>query len=252
MKPNNVIQIMRKSATPKQIVMFPFGGGSGYSFVNIINELPKDIGVIVINPPGHMMNGGKALESIDEMVRLYSSQLLPLLKETTLFFGHSIGGIVSYEVCKKIQDRLTIKHMVISSVNAPHLIMDEVDLHSTMETGVLVDKSTELGGMPHIFKVEPLLLEGFITGLRADLKALEGYKVTPPPADSPKPVTTATVLYSDQDYIVNPNKVSEWERYLDCTQFIPFSGDHFYLFEEKNRTTLARILTEHVDRLTLS
>lgn len=249
MKTNSVIQVMRKAATAKQIVMFPFGGGSGYSFVSIINELPRDIGVIVINPPGHMMNGGTGLESIGAMVRLYARELLPLLKNTSLFFGHSIGGVVCYELCKELQDKVPIKHMVISSVNAPHHTMDEVDLHSGMATAVLVDKCTQLGGMPHIFLEEPLLLDGFISGLRADLKALEAYKVHPPGEDYIKPDTTATVLYSDKDYIVNAGKIKEWEQYLNCTQFIPFSGDHFYLFEDENRKALGRILTEQANRL---
>jgi surfactin synthase thioesterase subunit len=243
------VQVMRKAPGRKQIVMFPFGGGSGYSYVSLINEIPRDTGIIVINPPGHMMNGGKPLETISSMVYIYSKELLPLLKETTLFFGHSIGGVVAYEVCKELQDTIPIKHMVISSVNPPHRTMDNVDLHSGMETGLLVDKCTQLGGVPRIFMEEPLLLDGFITGLRADLKALEHYTRPGIPGEPGKLGATATVLYSDRDYIVNPDKVKEWERYLSCDQFIPFTGDHFYLFEESNRKTVARILNRQAGRL---
>jgi len=47
-----VVQVLRKANTPKQMVMFPFGGGSGYSFAGLIGEIDKETEIIVINPPG--------------------------------------------------------------------------------------------------------------------------------------------------------------------------------------------------------
>ncbi len=101
-KMKGFVQVIRKAKTPKQVVMFPFGGGSGYSYMELISEIPKDTEIIIINPPGHLLNGGKPLESIEEMTYSYSKELRPLLKRNTLFFGHSIGGIAAYEVCKDL------------------------------------------------------------------------------------------------------------------------------------------------------
>lgn len=242
----NVVQVIRKVNRPnsdKQVVMFPFGGGSGYSYMGLIDDIDKDIEVVVINPPGHFFDGEKPLENIPAMVYLYSTQLRPLLKENPLFFGHSIGGLVAYEVCKELGKNFPITNMIVSSVNPPHCTMDEVDMHSEMDTETLVRKSTKMGGMPRVFQEEPDMLESFITGLRGDLKALENY--TPPnPNDVEKLDVTAAVLYSDRDYIVHPSKLKEWEHYLHCSEYIPFPGDHFYLFETSNRKAVARIITE--------
>lgn len=239
------VQVIRRARSPKQLVMFPFGGGSGYSYMELIKEIDRNTEIIVVNPPGHLLNNGKPLESIEEMVYLYSKELRPLLKEDTLFFGHSIGGIVAYEICKGLEKLYDIKKMIISSVNPPHRTRDDVDLHSDMDTEQLIQKCTVLGGMPQVFKEAPELLEGFIVGLRADLKALEKYS-DGKMKHVEKIKTTASVLYSDGDYIVNPAKLREWERYLDCSEYIKFSGDHFYLFEESNRKAVGRVLTKNL------
>jgi surfactin synthase thioesterase subunit len=133
--------------------------------------------------------------------------------------------------------------MVISSVNPPHCIMDDVDMHSSMDTDTLVEKSAKMGGMPQVFKEEPELLESFIAGLRGDLKALESY-VPPKPADVERTDVEVAVLYSDRDYIVHPSKLKEWEHYLHCSEYISFPGDHFYLFEPSNRRAVGRIISE--------
>ena len=241
-----VVQVLRKANTPKQMVMFPFGGGSGYSFAGLIGEIDKETEIIVINPPGHLFNKGKSLESIEAMAYLYSKELLPFLKDNCLLFGHSIGGIVAYELCKDLEKRMNFKRLIISSVNPPHCIMDDVDLHAQMDTPTLIKKCAALGGIPMVFKEEPELLEIFIAGLRADLKALEKY-APDERKHTGKLKTSASVLYSDKDYIVDASKLQEWTYYLDCSEFVTFSGDHFYLFDEANRKAVGKILTKHVN-----
>ena len=247
----NVVQIIRRAenqAAAKQLIMFPFGGGSGYSYMELINEIDRDVEVIVINPPGHFFDEGKPLESIPAMVYLYSTNLRPLLKGEPLFFGHSIGGIVAYEVVKELRKSSQISRMVISSVNPPHCILDDVDMHSSMDTETLVEKSAKMGGMPQVFKEEPEILESFINGLRGDLKALESF-VPPKPGDVEKIDVEVVILYSDHDYIVHSSKLKEWEYYLQCKEYISFRGDHFYLFEPSNRKEVGRIISESIKRI---
>ncbi len=226
--------------------MFPFGGGSGYSYMELIKDIHADAEILVVNPPGRLLDGAKPLESIEAMVYLYSKELRPRLKANPLFFGHSIGGIVAYEICKTLGKECNITKMVISSVNPPHRVLEHVDMHSQMDREELIRKSTAMGGMPHLFQSEPELLEMFILGLRADLKALESYHPGNPEKVE-KLNTGAVVLYGEGDYIVNPTVIREWELYLDGSEFIRFPGDHFYLFEERNRKAVARIISRQVN-----
>lgn len=244
----SILQVLRKAKKAnhsEQIVMFPFGGGSGYSYSALANQIGGDAEIIVINPPGHFFNDGKALENIDSMVYLYAKELRPFLTNDSLFFGHSIGGIVAYELCKILEKTFHIKRLIISSVNPPHCTMDLVDLRSWMDTETLIRKCTDLGGMPQIFTQETELLESFINGLRADLKALECYN-PPKIEDVIKLPISTTVLYSNGDYIVNAAKVQEWIQYLNCLEFIQFSGDHFYLFDSPNLSSVGQLLSDYI------
>lgn len=245
---NRCVQVMRKAAVPKQVVLFPFGGGSGYSYMELIKTIDADAEMIVVNPPGRLLDGAKPLESIEAMVVLYAKELRALLKENLLFFGHSIGGIVAYETCKALQKEFKIKKMIISNISPPHRARENVDLHSGMDKETLIQKSTALGGMPQLFKNEAELLETFISGLRADLKALESYNPEPP-ANVKKINIDTSVLYSTGDYIVDTSSLGDWKHYLECSEFVEFTGDHFYLFEESNRKKVAGIIAKHINRL---
>jgi len=245
---NRTVQIIKKENTAEQIVMFPFGGGSGYSYMELIKSIQVPVEIIVINPPGRLFDKARPLETIDAMVEVYSSQLRPHLKPNCLFFGHSIGGLVSFETFKALQPENKIKRMVISNINPPHRAKDHVDLYSHMDRETLIQKSTDLGGMPQIFKSEPEMLDLFINGLKSDLKALEAYR-PPPLKDAVNTNIKADILYSNGDYIVDLPGLKEWEHYLDCSRLIEFNGDHFYLFTESNRKKVAQILSDHIDQL---
>ncbi len=236
------VQTIRQTGSGKQVVMFPFGGGSGYSYMELINLLDKDIEVLTINPPGHLMNGGIPVETITEMVALYVPELRLLLKPEVLFFGHSIGGLVAYESIKALQSDRSVKRLVLSSVNPPHSVLHKVDLRSDMDKQVLVDRCERLGGLPQVFRDEPDLLDLFLIGLRADLKALEHY--TAPQDPSPLPDCSATYLYSSDDSILDTGTIREWEQYITCKEYIPFTGEHFYLFLPDNRQKVAEILNQ--------
>jgi len=248
------VQVIRNTTSNKQIVMFPFGGGSGFSFAGLISEIPDDIEIVVINPPGHMMDPQPPLESIEAMVRLYCGQLCPLLKQEVLLFGHSIGGIVAFEVGKalSLSRVLNRPHIVISSVNPPHHTAETVDLRSDMDAQTLVDKCAVMGGIPEIFKREQSLLDIFLHGLRGDLKALESYSRSIAAGSVKMSDLSATVLYSDDDYIVHRDKLQDWQLYLDVTQSVCFPGHHFYLFDDANLKKVAALLTEEARRASKS
>jgi len=242
---NPSVQVYRKTSSPSQLVLFPFGGGSGYSYISLIGKIERSVEIVMINPPGHLFNAGKPLESIEEMVSIYLKELRPVLKEKPVLFGHSIGGLVAYEMCRKLELERDVKKLIISGINPPHSTKEGVDLFSWMETDELIRKCSEIGGMPQVFRQETELLETFITGLRGDLKALEAYD-SGQAMEYKKLETSGAILHSKGDYIANPEKIKEWQRFMDCTEIISFEGDHFYLFEESNTDKVCRVLYKYL------
>ncbi len=252
---NNTVQILRNavggtlSGNVKQLIVFPFGGGSGYAFSGLAREIDKDVEVVSVNPPGHFIDDSRPIESIDEMVSHYFKELRPVIRNNCVLFGHSIGSVVAYELCKVLEQRFTIKKLVLSSVHPPHLIADTLDMKSEMSNETLLDMSERMGGMPQIFREEPSLLGRFVSGLRADLVALEKYISARTGSNIPKKLkTTAVVLYSDDDYIVEPEKMQQWQDYLDCSEFVVFTGHHFHLLENPGLLSVAEVLNRELNR----
>jgi surfactin synthase thioesterase subunit len=239
------VQVYRKTSSPRQVVLFPFGGGSGYSYISLIGKIERSTEIVMINPPGHLFNPGKPLESIDEMVSIYLKELRPVLKARPVLFGHSIGGLVAYELCRQLELERDVKKLIISGVNPPHVIKEGVDLYSWMEKHELIQKCSEIGGMPQVFKTETEMLEMFIAGLRGDLKALETYN-SQDTRENGKLKTSGAILYSTGDYIVDPMKVKDWRTFMDCTEITSFEGDHFYLFEELNMEKVIRVFSKYL------
>ncbi len=239
---NRIVNVFKQTGAARQLVMFPFGGGNGFSFVELANQIDRfDREILMINPPGHLFCDQPPLESIDEMVQLYLSQLRPQLKDQIVLFGHSMGGIVAYEICKALEKEKKIVRLFISAVNPPHCILEGLDIHSRMSNAQLIKACDQLGGIRGALGSDQDFLDSFANALRADMVALERYQENVTPSEKLK--TPVTILYSTGD-VMTPEKIKEWDRYVDPGRLIQFSGDHFYLFQPENRSRICRMLVD--------
>lgn len=235
----------------KQLIMFPFGGGSGYSFSGLAQSLAKDVEVLGINPPGHFVDASRPLESIEAMTTRYIADLRPVIKNNCVLFGHSLGGLVAYEMCKQLEKRINIKKLIVSSILPPCCASLNVDMTSGMSDEELVARSEAMGGMPQIFLEEPAMMKTFISGLRGDLKALEKYvaAISTNGKQPQKLKTSAVVLYSNDDYIVEEEKMKLWQDYLDCTEITGFPGHHFHLLENPGLKSVTGLLDRELSNM---
>lgn len=93
-------------------------------------ELPGNIDIYSMMMPGRLSRRKETfVESVDAVVHqlLLSMQALGLTGEKqppTVFFGHSYGGIIAYELARALQKQglLSIAHLVVSSTNCPRVL----------------------------------------------------------------------------------------------------------------------------------
>ncbi|MCP4221543.1 MAG: alpha/beta fold hydrolase [bacterium] len=238
---NNIVNTFKKTGASRQLVMFPFGGGNGFSFLEIVNTVDRrDIEILLVNPPGHLFCDRKPLRSVKDMVQLYLAELRPMLRDDVVIFGHSLGGIVAYEVCRLLEKEKSIRKLFISAVTPPHCVLDDVTMNSRMDDETLIKECFDMGGIRGAFTEDSEILDKFTSALRADLFALENYKA---PENREILKTPATILYGADD-VMNPVALRQWDRYLVPGKFIKFEGKHFYLFDAVNKPTVSRLLLE--------
>lgn len=183
------------------------------------------------------------VNSIDALAQDMMHQLKDELKENEDYhlFGHSLGGIVAYELTLKIQQSpfKTPKSVFISSSHAPHK-REETSLKSHLSDSELIAVLKQIGGLKQEVLNHPELLELVLPIIRADLALNEHYQ-NPKKVPLSCPITT---IHGTDDPVVKLEYLKEWTHYSENYQHINWTGDHFYFQQDLERflTTLVTSL----------
>ncbi|MCO7226510.1 thioesterase II family protein [Pleionea sp. CnH1-48] len=106
-KDPSFINFMPNPLAPMRIFCFPYAGGSAAIYSDWAKDLPF-LEVIAIQLPGRGSRLTEPLvDSIEHMANELSKTILPLLDKPFIFFGHSNGATLCYEVAKRLQYRIS-------------------------------------------------------------------------------------------------------------------------------------------------
>lgn len=224
------------------IFCFPHAGGSASAYAKIANLLPEDIQLLPVQLPGRENRFSEPPStSMDELIINIHNNLHKALSEPYILFGHSMGAKIVYEWLIKIYksgSNLPLA-IIISGCNPPH-IRDTNIIHILNDN----DFINELNKFsPHTAK---LLQDNdfrslFLPLLRADFTLDECYTPTILNSKFSIPIYAWSAT---NDKTALTSDVEQWKNY---TKYIfkhdVFSGDHFFLLNDINRTasTLCKI-----------
>lgn len=212
----------------KKVKLFciPYSGG----YANIFNKWKKYLIPSIELYPLELSGRGKRnreplYKSFEEAV----NDIYYIIKENLssndeyILFGHSLGGLLAYEIYYKLESFNKPKHIYISGVNPPHYEVEKKikDL-SKIE---FINYLKKLGGISKELLSNKEIIDFFLPIIRSDLEIYENYKYnknrTPLEID-------ISVFYGTDDFLVN--LWQEWKNYTNgkC-YFYQFDGNHFFL-----------------------
>lgn len=126
-----LIPIRKVDGVPDvRLIVFHWVGGNGFVYRPWKRYLPENIEIYSMMMPGRLSRrNDKFVESVGEAV----SQLVLCMQALgftgdnqppTIFFGHSYGGIIAYELALQLQKchLLNVAHLVVSSTNCPTVL----------------------------------------------------------------------------------------------------------------------------------
>ncbi len=148
------------------------------------------------------------------------------------FLGHSMGGIIAYELAQKIREMKHPPpvHLFVSGRGAPHVpdADDETPIHDLPEED-FKKEIIELGGTPKEFFQHPELLDVLLPMLRSDFKIAENYRAKP----GIKPLDIDITIFIGSEEDVTAEQMHGWKEHTAgvCTLHY-FKGDHFFINEE--------------------
>lgn len=225
-----------KSPSPNaalRLFCFPYAGGSASVFQGWPEQLPRDIEVIALQYPGRGYRFSEPLISnCADMVAALMPNIVPWLDRPYAFFGHSNGGLVSFELALALQRAGYRKpvHHFISGKSPVHLPRKRKTLHN-LPDGEFINELGDLGGTPREFMDDPELMQLFLPILRADFALSETYTYA---WKNARLKTNASFLYGVQDDSFGKEDVAPWLDLIEGeTDSAGYDGDHFFINSHK-------------------
>lgn len=238
--------------TPKpsarvRLYCFPFAGGGASTYRRWGAELPIEIEVRPVQPPGREGRIGEpAFRHVEPLVEALAAALpddpgegLPFA-----FFGHSMGTLIAYELARLLRRQGCPEpaRLLVSAHRAPQQPPREDPIHDLPEPEFR-QRLRELNGTPEAVLEHPELMELLGPLLRADFALNETYVQAPgEPLACP-----ITAFGGDADPDVTVDDLRLW---AECTtgpfHLHVYPGDHFFLHHDAGlalRRQIARELT---------
>jgi surfactin synthase thioesterase subunit len=167
-----------------QLVCFPHAGGAATFFRPLSGAMTAGIQLRAVQYPGRQ---DRRLEPCASTVGQLADALLAVLGNDqitvpTVFFGHSMGAIVAFEVMRRCENELAGGPigLIASGHRAPSISRVE-NLHSRSDDAV-VDEMRRLNGTDASFLSDPDVRAMKLPAMRGDYRAIETFRYEEGPA----------------------------------------------------------------------
>jgi surfactin synthase thioesterase subunit len=211
-----------------RLFCFSYAGGSAVSYVPWQAALGPEIEVCAVQLPGRGARfGERAFTALPELIVAMASALRPATGMPFAFFGHSLGGLVAFELARywHRHQQPVPAHLFVSGCNAPQMRNPSRDLHCLSDDALIAELQGYNGTPPEVLNNRDLMSLVLPT-IRADFSLVENYRYHPGRLlDLP-----ITVLAGNDDEHTSAPQVAAWDRETSADCRVEwFSGDHFFL-----------------------
>lgn len=213
-----------------KLFALPFAGGSKYSYNSFNDFMPDYIDFRPLEIPGR---GERMTEDLVDNIHLMAEdifhQIKNDLKDPYAIYGHSMGTILTYLVCKKIIENglNSPEHIFVTGAGGPSIEHRERERH-LLSTNDFKQKLVDYGGSPKEVLDNDELYEFFEPILRNDFKAVETYFYTDWDKKFNFPITVAIGLSES----VSMDEARLWEKETSQNVSVrQFPGGHFFIYE---------------------
>ena len=226
-----------------RLFCFPYAGGSATIYRRWQGALPPEIEILPVELPGRASRFREApFARLAPLIEALGEGLVTELVSPYVFFGHSMGALVAYELTRWLsRQRVPGPELVIASGRrAPHIPPDEEPYHDLPDPEFRA-KLHELGGTPREILEHPELMDMLIPILRADFAVHETYR-----HQSGEPISAPLAAYGGlADPEVSKDHLQGWGRHTSgAFRVRMFAGGHFFL--DRDPVPLQRAIAEEI------
>lgn len=241
--------IAYREANPRarlRMFCFPYAGGGASIYRGWGALLPSDVEVCPIQLPGRETRlREQPYERLAPMILAIADFLPPYLDLPFVFFGHSMGSMISYELTRELRRRgnpLPL-HLFVSGRRAPHLPLREKPIYDLPEDE-FVEELRKFNGTPEEVLQHEELMKLLMPILRADFAVNDTYTYAEEPPFGQAGISAFGGLGDEQ---ITREDVDGWRDHTRGRfriRMLP--GDHFFVHSARDLIleSVARDLAE--------
>ena len=216
-----------------RLFCFPYAGGGASLFRGWPDELPPQVEICAIQPPGRESRFTEPrFTRLPPLISALEEAITPYLASKPFaFFGHSLGALAIFELTRALRRRggPLPARLFVSAHRAPQLPERHQQFHTLSDADFVAGMRT-LNGIPTSVAENADLMEVMIPLLRADVELAETYAYTPEP-----PLPCAISAFGGVlDEEVSRDDMAAWREQTAAdfaVRMLP--GDHFYLTKQR-------------------
>jgi medium-chain acyl-[acyl-carrier-protein] hydrolase len=227
---------------------FPYAGGTALIFKKWADFLPSSVQVIAVELPGR---GARLRErpfvSLPALIDELKEVIRPLLDKPFVFFGHSMGAIIAFELARSLRRKYgqEPKALFIAGRRAPQVPSSEPATYN-LPHDEFMEELIKLDGTPKEVIDHAELMELMLPILRADFQLVQTYEYL---AEAPLhcPISVYGGL---QDFETPPDNLLPWKE-LTSSRFAShmLPGDHFFI--RSSQSQLLRLLARELHEVVI-
>ncbi|WMX44194.1 thioesterase II family protein [Streptomyces roseicoloratus] len=220
-----------------RILCLPYAGGTASAYRSWASVLPVNVQLQAVELPGHglrlaeepLRRSGDVIRPLaDELAREH--RLLP--SPRTILFGHSMGALLAYELCRALCERGMPPAALVVSAMCPADRLDRKANGLLAERrNLLLDHIRQLGQTPPEVLESPTMRDLVLRPAQADFELLAHA-----PAPAPVPLDVPVLaLAGRHDFIQPSHLVGAWERHTrQWLGMRVLHGDHFFPWQSED------------------
>lgn len=226
-----------------RLICFPHAGGSASYFHPLSARFAPDVDVVALQYPGRQDRRHEpCVTDIGELADLITAEITALDGGPTVFFGHSMGAVLAFEVLCRLEQRdgPGPRALIASGRRGPST--HRTERVSEQNDEALLREIRKLNGTSNTLLADEDVLRMALPSLRADYQAIEAYRC-PPERQIHAPITALT---GDVDPKTTLVEVAVWASHtLGDFRVKTFPGGHFFLQDHQDAVSeeISKVLT---------
>lgn len=230
-----------------RLFCFPYAGAGSSPFNAWSNWLMPEVELYLVNLPGRDARIRETpCRHLQSLVKPLTQGLIPHLDKPFVFFGHSMGSLISFEVARELR-RLAgpqPSHLFVSGRQPPHMPALHSNLHLLPVEKFLMTTQQVYGALPEIILQDRELLTLFLSIMQADITMIETYQY-----EMAAPLACPITVYGGvHDHSVSEEGLTAWQEQTTAVfKQKMFPGGHFFI--QTARSAVLRELNEELSEL---